>query len=358
MAEITKKARDQFLLTVEQALDRSDTGIPAEDKDHKHLNNNNDKSHNNNDKKTIATNHGQERPRYDVDYAVWPRGGRIVRPSTLWPDLGQGLPGGVGGSANNGLSKAYLTSPPYLIHQGFLARLRFGTTFVHQLLLSPPQPHLPTPTPTPSSGDNYYIIRTTPYSYKYQPTYPPLSRYYRRYALHLDRSSALADEWIMIHHRLRSKSSRNAQESRLDPEVGSERTLSDLKAPKERRRRGGGSGGNCYAFRGQEGNVTVLFHSPTLVTAIQLYHPKESFQCSGVQGVSNAPRLFHVYGWTNDPSSTSMNPLATHGNKGSGQDQDKGAGGGQDKGTRELPTLLGTFEFLNPCTMTQPQVTS
>ena len=152
MAEITKKARDQFLLTVEQAMVRSDSGIPSESNDHKHFNNNNN---NNNDKKTIAANHGQERQRYDVDYAVWPRGGRIVRPSTLWPDLGQGLAGAVGGSANNGLSRAYLTSPPYLIHQGFLARLRLGTTLVHHLLISPP--HLPLPIPL------RLVISTTSY---------------------------------------------------------------------------------------------------------------------------------------------------------------------------------------------------
>ena len=179
----------------------------------------------------------------------------------------------------------------------------------------------------------------------------------------------------MIHHRLRSKSSRNAQEA--GPGPGSERTLSDLKTPKDRRTRGGGGGGgggNCYAFRGQEGNVTVLFHSPILVTAIQLYHPKEAFKCSEVQstkgggnagtsgnsgagstgsggkeGSSSAPRLFRVYGWTTDPSSNSINPLATLGNKAS----DQSSGQHQDKSKQELPTLLGNFEFFNPCTMTQ-----
>ena len=191
----------------------------------------------------------------------------------------------------------------------------------------------------------------------------------------------------MIHHRLRSKSSRNSPEqgtgTGTGAGLGTERTLSDLKEPKERRqrqqrRRGGG---NCYAFRGQEGNVTVLFHSPVLVTAIQLYHPKEAFQCpdlpstkgagastgantgantatgsgsgdgggdgSAGKGGSSAPRVFRVYGWTTDPtsSSSSINPLATH--------LDKGSGGVQ--GMREPPTLLGTFEFLDPCSMTQPQ---
>ena len=135
--------------------------------------------------------------------------------------------------------------------------------------------------------------------------------------------------------------------------------------------------------------MTVLFHSPILVSSIQLYHPIDAFHCpemqstkgtgtssgagsgtgggggggiggggdnnGGGQGGSSAPRVFQVYGWTTDPSSSSINPPATHGNQGSGQHQGQGPEGVQGSRELKLPTLLGTFEFLNPCTMTQPQ---